>query len=93
MGSPWSGTGGPCGIHVLLEHAGGDETLYCHLSEMTVREGQVVGAGQRIGSVGARGFATGPHLHFEVHSGSRPVDPVAWLQRSPTTTVNHFGGR
>ena len=87
------GTGGPCGIHVLLAHSGGDETLYCHLSEVTVREGQVVGAGQRIGSVGASGFATGPHLHFEVHSGGRPVDPALWLRRSPTTTVNRFGGR
>lgn len=87
------GSGGPCGIHVLLEHAGGDESLYCHLSEATVREGQVVGAGQRIGSVGASGFATGPHLHFEVHSSGRLVDPAAWLRRPPAVTVNQLGGR
>ena len=87
------GTGGPCGIHVLLEHSGGEESLYCHLSALMVGQGQLVGAGQQIGSVGASGFATGPHLHFEVHSSGRLVDPAAWLRHLPASPVNHFGGR
>ncbi|HEY8811923.1 MAG TPA: M23 family metallopeptidase [Candidatus Dormibacteraeota bacterium] len=86
------GEGGPCGIHVVIRHGGGIETLYCHLSEAAVADGQRVAAGQRIGSIGASGLTTGPHLHFEVHSDGRPVDPATWLLTAPATT-NQFGGR
>jgi len=86
------GEGGPCGIHVVIRHGGGVETLYCHLSQALVADGQRVGSGQRIGSIGASGLATGPHLHFEVHSDGQPVDPAAWLLTAPATT-NQFGGR
>jgi murein DD-endopeptidase MepM/ murein hydrolase activator NlpD len=85
------GVGGPCGIHVVLEHGGGIQTLYCHLSEATVADGQPVGAGQRIGSVGSSGASTGPHLHFEVHRDGRAVDPASWLPPTPVTT-KHTGG-
>lgn len=85
------GEGGPCGLHVLIRHGSGIETLYCHLSEATVADGQPVEAGQRIGSVGASGFATGPHLHFEVHRDGRAVDPATWLPQTPATT-KHSGG-
>jgi murein DD-endopeptidase MepM/ murein hydrolase activator NlpD len=86
------GAGGPCGIHVVIRHGAGIETLYCHLLEAVVADGQPVTAGQRIGSVGSSGFSTGPHLHFEVHSNSLPVDPAIWLPKAPATT-NHIGGR
>jgi murein DD-endopeptidase MepM/ murein hydrolase activator NlpD len=86
------GDGGPCGIHVVIRHGGGIETLYCHLSKAAVADGQRVGAGQVIGSIGASGLTTGPHLHFEVHSDGRPVDPATWLPQAPATT-NHIGGR
>jgi murein DD-endopeptidase MepM/ murein hydrolase activator NlpD len=85
------GVGGSCGIHVVLEHGDGMETLYCHLSEAAVANGQPVGAGQRIGSVGSSGFSTGPHLHFEVHRDGRAVDPATWLLPTPVTT-KHSGG-
>jgi murein DD-endopeptidase MepM/ murein hydrolase activator NlpD len=85
------GAGGPCGIHVLIQHGGGIDTLFCHLLEATVADGQAVGAGQRIGSVGSSGFSTGPHLHFEVHRDGRAVDPATWLSQTPATT-KHFGG-
>ncbi len=63
---------------------GGASTWYAHMEEVTVRNGQTVRAGQRIGSVGSLGNSTGCHLHFEVHplGGSiyeDNVDPVAWL--------------
>lgn len=86
------GEGGPCGIHVLIRHGGGIETLYCHLSQAAVADGQLVDAWQRIGSIGTSGLTTGPHLHFEVHSNGRPVDPATWLPKPPATT-NHIGGR
>jgi murein DD-endopeptidase MepM/ murein hydrolase activator NlpD len=85
------GSGGPCGLHVLIQHGGGIETLYCHLSEAAVLDGEAVATGQRIGSVGASGAATGPHLHFEIHRNGRPVNPATWLPQSPATT-NHNGG-
>jgi murein DD-endopeptidase MepM/ murein hydrolase activator NlpD len=85
------GVGGSCGIHVVLEHGDGIETLYCHLSEAAVGNGQPVGAGQRIGSVGSSGFSTGPHLHFEVHRDGRAVDPATWLPPLPAT-IKHTGG-
>lgn len=53
--------------------------LYCHLSAFRVRPGDVVVPGQVIGLVGATGLATGPHVHFEIQVGGRPVDPAAWL--------------
>lgn len=70
-----------CGNYVRLDHGGGLVTLYCHLSRVLVSSGQLVQAGDRIGEVGTSGNSTGPHLHFEVHSGGRPIDPAAWLQQ------------
>ena len=61
-----SGAGSGGGIVVWLSHGSGIYTTYNHLSRETVRVGQRVRAGQRIGSVGATGNASGPHLHFEV---------------------------
>ena len=75
----------------FVEHGDGIETLYCHLSEAAVANGQPVGAGQRIGSVGSSGFSTGPHLHFEVHRDGRAVDPATWLPPLPAT-IKHTGG-
>lgn len=60
---------------VIVRHAGGKETLYAHLSRVDVRKGQRVEQGQRIGAVGATGWATGPHLHFEFRVGGVHRDP------------------
>jgi len=60
---------------VIVRHAGGKETLYAHLSRIDVRKGQRVEQGQRIGAVGATGWATGPHLHFEFRVGGEHRDP------------------
>lgn len=53
--------------------------LYCHLARIAVRSGTQVEPGQLIGTVGATGLATGPHLHLEVQVDGLPVDPAAWL--------------
>jgi len=70
-----------CGDYVRLDHGGGLVTLYCHLSRVLVSPGQLVMAGDRVGEVGSSGNSTGPHLHFEVHSDGRLLDPAAWLQQ------------
>ncbi|MFJ9422638.1 M23 family metallopeptidase [Streptomyces sp. NPDC101249] len=72
------------GNQVLVRHPGGYFTQYAHLSRIAVRAGQRVLAGQRVGSSGATGNATGPHVHFEVritpYLGSA-VPPLPWLRQ------------
>ena len=60
---------------IIVRHAGGKETLYAHLSRMDVRRGQRIEQGMRLGAVGATGWATGPHLHFEFRVGVVHKDP------------------
>lgn len=64
------------GNTILLEHAGGWQTRYCHLSEIRVKDGQKVRKGQLIGVTGMSGDAFAPHLHYEVLRYGRPVNPV-----------------
>ena len=66
---------------VVIDHGGGLSTLYAHASEILVRTGQRVAAGERIAKVGRSGNARGTHLHFEVRRGKRPVDPLVLLGR------------
>lgn len=68
-----AGTGGvmgwKSGINVILSHPNGYYTVYAHLKNYAVKEGQVVEKGQRIGSMGRSGYVTGVHLHFGVYNG------------------------
>ena len=64
------------GNNVVVNHGYGYQTLYGHMSRMTVRPGQRVNRGDIIGYVGNSGTSTGPHLHYEVHRGGSPVNPV-----------------
>lgn len=67
------------GIAVRLLHAGGFETVYAHLESATVKKGQTVRRGERIGFVGMTGNAYAPHLHYEVLNNGVPEDPVNHL--------------
>lgn len=64
------------GNNVVINHGFGYSTLYGHMSKMVVRPGQHVNRGDLIGYVGNSGTSTGPHLHYEVHRGGNPVNPV-----------------
>jgi len=64
---------------VVLVHTNGVRTMYAHLSRVTVRRGQNLLTGTRVGLVGATGDATGPHLHFEVRLRGAAVDPLTAL--------------
>ncbi len=61
---------------IFVRHNGSDTTVYAHLSRFDVRKGDKVSQGQRIGAVGATGWATGPHLHFEFRVNGVHRDPL-----------------
>lgn len=88
-GSPIKAAGGGrvirCGVEprygnlVVIDHGNGYRTVYAHLSERLVEEGDTVQRGDLIGKVGDTGRTTGPHLHYEVHVNGLPVNPVRFL--------------
>lgn len=75
------GLGGRTGNALVISHGGGVYTYYGHLNAYRVSLNQSVAAGQRIADMGATGNVTGPHLHFETHSGGLgpTVNPVTFL--------------
>ena len=68
------------GVIVILRHTPPLVTVYAHNSAVLVREGDHVEAGTPIARVGQSGRTTGPHLHFEVREGTKPRDPMPFLQ-------------
>jgi len=64
------------GRMIMITHSNGMTTVYGHLSQQLVTEGQSVYTGQQIGLVGSTGESTGPHLHFEIRVSGQPVDPI-----------------
>ena len=67
------------GIHLLIDHGNGYQTLYAHMSAAHVGIGDAVEQGQVIGLVGSTGVSDGAHLHFEVRAGGRHVDPLQFF--------------
>lgn len=65
------------GNYVLIDHGNGYSTLYAHLSETNVSEGQTVSQGETIGGAGHSGVATGDHLHLEVRQDGVQIDPTS----------------
>jgi murein DD-endopeptidase MepM/ murein hydrolase activator NlpD len=72
---------GAYGFLVIVDHGGGWETRYAHLSRIDVSVGQRLAQSAVVGLVGSTGASTGPHLHFEVRREGQALDPLAYLAR------------
>lgn len=67
------------GNYIMINHGSGVFTIYMHLSKKTADVGQEVSQGQKIGEVGATGYATGPHLHFGIRKNGSYVNPLTFV--------------
>ncbi|MFP4059130.1 MAG: M23 family metallopeptidase [Bacteroidales bacterium] len=72
------------GNKVIIDHGFGYKTLYAHLHDFNVKEGQRVKRGDIIGYVGNTGLSTAPHLHYEVHLNNKPVNPINYYMNDLT---------
>jgi hypothetical protein len=72
---------GGYGHVVMIRHEDGFETLYSHLNTISVKEGQQIGLGEQVGTLGETGRAFGAHLHFEVRSGGMKLNPNYYLPK------------
>lgn len=75
-----TGQDGTYGNKIVIDHKNGYQTLYAHLSSISVKPGQTVSAGTTIGVMGSTGRSTGIHLHFEVTKNGTLVDPLTVLR-------------
>ncbi|WP_182086877.1 M23 family metallopeptidase [Aureimonas sp. ME7] len=68
-----------CGNGVVIDHGEGLETQYCHMrrGSVSVKSGEWVEAGQKLGEIGASGAAEFPHVHFSVRRGGEKIDPAS----------------
>lgn len=73
----FAGWHGGHGRYVMIRHNKDLATAYAHMSRISVKPGQRVSQGQKIGAVGSSGLSTGPHLHYEVWLRGKPVNPVS----------------
>jgi len=74
-----AGLDGGFGNSIQISHPNGYATRYAHLSKINVSVGQSVNTSTIIGNVGASGFATGSHLHFEIYKGNAAINPLSVL--------------
>lgn len=73
---------------VILKHRSQHSTVYAHLSRINVRKGESISQGQNIGAVGATGWATGPHLHFEFRVNGVHHDPLTLARENDSVPVS-----
>ncbi len=75
------GYGGGYGSYIVISHPNGTQTLYAHLSSISIKQGQAVKRGDVIGGVGSTGRSTGPHLHIEIRPGKTGINGIAILEK------------
>jgi murein DD-endopeptidase MepM/ murein hydrolase activator NlpD len=78
----FAGVKGGYGNLVEIDHGNGMRTRYGHLSDTLVKVGDYLSANQVLGLAGQTGYATGPHLHFEVRQNGQPIDPLRVIPES-----------
>jgi murein DD-endopeptidase MepM/ murein hydrolase activator NlpD len=88
----FTGWEGGFGNKIDLDHENGYHSWYAHLSRFGVSPGQRVHKGDVIGYVGATGDATGPHLHYQLMLGGRPIDPAPYLNGVPAKVLATLPG-
>lgn len=79
-----AGWKGGYGQMIEIDHGNGLLTRYGHLSKIDVEVGQPITRGQHLGLIGSTGRSTGPHLHFELRLGGKPINPRRFLPPEPT---------
>ena len=84
----FAGTQNGFGNVVFVNHGKQQTTVYAHLSRINVHKGQSISQGQQIGAVGATGWATGPHLHFEFRVDGQHRDPLTLARQSETIPLS-----
>jgi len=67
------------GQHIIMSHSNGYKTLYAHLSVISVKQGEKVLQGKKIGELGNTGLSTGPHLHFSIFRNEIWLNPIDLL--------------
>ncbi|SDG04084.1 Peptidase family M23 [Fontibacillus panacisegetis] len=72
---------GSHGKYIVIEHPGGLQTWYLHLSSIDVSTGDTVTKGESIGKLGNTGRSTGPHLHFEIVKQGKQINPLPYLEQ------------
>lgn len=70
------------GLSVFIDHGGGIQSMYFHLSQVFVQVGQVVEKGTTLGQSGSSGRVTGPHLHFGIRLNGERVNPINLIEIS-----------
>lgn len=78
----FTGWKGGYGKTIIIQHDNGTESLYAHLSNIKVTNGQYIQQGAMIGLMGATGNVTGPHLHFEIRKNNKSINPLNVLNKS-----------
>lgn len=76
----YAGWKGKYGKLIEIDHGGGIKTRFGHLGKIFVKKGQEIGFYEKIGQVGSTGRSTGPHLHYEVVFGKKPMDPMNFVK-------------
>ena len=72
---------------MIIDHGHGLITSYSHLSEVSVKEGELVNKGQKIGEVGSTGRVTGPHLHWTVYLNQIRINPEIMIDENYLDTI------
>jgi len=75
---------GGYGKKVIIDHGFGYQTLYAHLNEINVKDGQQIKRGEMIGKVGSTGRSTAPHLHYEVRKNNKTENPINYYYNDLT---------